>query len=93
MAKTATGNTLPTKTSDRMRPNKAFIEKTAEVRGFMTGNEKTFLATLTVKNAMQRVNNRAMSDNVNNNFNGGQNEALQNLIKEFVRNVDAIVSI
>lgn len=67
----------PEKTSNRNRPNKAYIEQMAAFRGHMTGNEKTQLATLNVKNAMQRVNNRAMSDNADNNFNAEQNEKLQ----------------
>jgi LPS O-antigen subunit length determinant protein (WzzB/FepE family) len=82
----------PVKTSDRKRPNKAFISQMAAFRGFMTGNEKTQLATLDVKNIMQRVNNRAMSDNVNDNFNGADNERIQKLIKQFVKDIDAVIS-
>lgn len=90
---TATKKTqAPVKTSDRKRPNKAFINQMAQFRGFMTGNEKTQLATLDVKNVMQRVNNRAMSDNVNDNFNGKENEQIQKLIKQFVKDVDAVIS-
>ena len=40
----------PKKTSDRKRPNKTFIQKMVEFRGYMTGNEKSSLATLDVKN-------------------------------------------
>lgn len=90
---TATKKTkAPVKTSDRKRPNKTFINQMAQFRGFMTGNEKTQLATLDVKNVMQRVNNRAMSDNVNDNFNGKENEQIQKLIKQFVKDVDAVIS-
>ena len=81
----------PVKTSDRKRPNRQFIESMANFRGYMTGNEKTTLATLDVKNAMQRVNNRAMSDNVDHNFSGKQNEQLQRLIKQFVKEVNAVI--
>lgn len=81
----------PRKTSDRKRPNKAFIMKMVEFRGFMTGSEKTSLATLNVKNAMQKVNNRAMSDDVNDNFNGVDNLELQRLMKEFVKGVNAVI--
>jgi LPS O-antigen subunit length determinant protein (WzzB/FepE family) len=82
----------PVKTSDRKRPNKAFISRMAAFRGFMTGNEKTQLATLDVKNIMQRVNNRAMSDNVNDNFNRADNERIQKLIKQFIKDIDAVIS-
>jgi len=82
----------PVKTSDRKRPNKTFIMKMVAFRGHMTGNEKTQLATLDVKNVMQRVNNRAMSDNVDDNFTGTQNEQIQKLIKQFVKEVDAVIS-
>lgn len=82
----------PKKTSDRKRPNKTFIQKMVEFRGYMTGNEKTSLATLDVKNVMQRVNNRAMSDDVNDNFNATQNEQIQKLIKQFVKDIDAVIN-
>ena len=58
----------PVQESNRKRPSKAFITRTAEIRGFMTGNEKTSLKTLDVKNAWQRINNRAMADDVTINF-------------------------
>ena len=83
----------PKKTSDRKRPNKTFIQKMVEFRGYMTGNEKSSLATLDVKNVMQRINNRAMSDDVNDNFNATQNEQIQKLIKQFVKDIDAIINI
>jgi len=86
-----TKSKAPEKTSDRKRPNKAFIAKMVQFRGFMSGNEKTQLATLTVKNILQKVNNRAMSDEVNDNFIGKENEALQKLMKQFVKDVDVIL--
>lgn len=82
----------PKKTSDRKRPNKTFIQKMVEFRGYMTGNEKTSLATLDVKNVMQRVNNRAMSDDVNDNLTSPQNEQIQKLIKQFVKDIDAVIN-
>jgi len=88
---TETSKKAPKKTSNRKRPNKNFILKMADYRGFMTGSEKTSLATLNVKNAMQKVNNRAMSDDVNDNFNGADNIELQRLMKEFVKNVNAVI--
>lgn len=82
----------PVRESNRKRPSKAFIEKTAEIRGFMTGNEKTSLATLKLKNAWQRINNRSMADDVTANFSGAENEELQRLIREFVKGVDAVLN-
>ena len=82
----------PVKTSDRKRPNKKFIEATVALRGYMTGNEKSQLTSLEVKNAMQRVNNRAMSDDVNDNFTGAENEALQKLMKRFVKDINAVIN-
>lgn len=82
----------PKKTSDRKRPNKTFIQKMVEFRGYMTGNEKTSLATLDVKNVTQRVNNKTLSDNVNDNFNATQNEQIQKLIKQFVKNINAVIN-
>jgi hypothetical protein len=82
----------PKKTSDRKRPNKTFIQKMVEFRGYMTGNEKTSIATLDVKNVMQRVNNRTLSDDVNDNFNATQNEQIQKLIKQFVKDINAVIN-
>ncbi len=82
----------PQKTSERKRPNRKYIEDMVAFRGHMTGNEKTALATLDVKNVMQRVNNRTLSDNVNNNLSSVQNEAIQKLIKQFVKDVDTVIS-
>lgn len=81
----------PVQESTRKRPSKAFIERTAEIRGFMTGNEKTSLATLKVKNAWQRINNRSMADDVTINFSGAENDELQRLMREFVKGVDAVL--
>lgn len=81
----------PKKTSERKRPNKQYIQKMAEFRGFMTGNEKTSLATLDVKNVMQRVNNVAMNDDASKQFSGAENEAIQKLIKQFVKDVNAVL--
>jgi ribosome recycling factor len=81
----------PVKTSEKKRPNKAFIQRMAEFRGHMTGNERTQLATLSVKNAMQRVNNKAMIDDVTQNLTTKQNAELQKLIKAFVNSVDEVL--
>ncbi len=81
----------PVKTSKRKRPNKKFIEQMAKFRGHMTGNEKTLLSGLEVKNALQRINNRAMAEDVNLNFTGAENVALQDLMKAFVKGVNQVL--
>lgn len=81
----------PVKTSARKRPNRKFIEQMADIRGFMSGNEKVQLKTLEIKNAMQRLNNRAMSENVNDNFTSEQCKIITKLINEFVKNIDTVI--
>lgn len=90
-ATTTTRKRKPKPTSSRKRPNKSFIMKMVAFRGNMTGNEKTLLTGLEVKNALQRVNNRAMDEDVNENFTGTQNAELQRLMKEFVRGVNEVL--
>jgi hypothetical protein len=77
----------PVRTSDKKRPNKTFIQQMAEFRGHMTENEKTQLKSLEVKNAMQRVNNRAMDEKLEEL----QNIALQVVMIEFVNKVNKIL--
>lgn len=77
----------PVRTSEKKRPNKTFIQQMAEFRGHMTGNEKTQLKGLEVKNALQRVNNRAMDEK----FDSKQNKELQKLMADFVKGVNAIL--
>lgn len=81
----------PVQESSRKRPSKAFILRTAEIQGFMSGNQKTSLKTLDVKNAWQRINNRSMADDVTLNFTGAENDELQRLMREFVKGVDAVL--
>jgi hypothetical protein len=81
----------PKPTSSRKRPNKTFIQQMAEFRGHMTGAEKTQLAGLEVKNALQRVNNRAMCEDENIVFGSAENTELQKLMKYFVKRVNAIL--
>jgi hypothetical protein len=81
----------PVQQSARKRPSKAFITKCAEIRGFMTGNEKTSLKTLEVKNAWQKINNRSMSDDVTVNFTSVENDELQRLMREFVAGVNKVL--
>jgi nuclear transport factor 2 (NTF2) superfamily protein len=82
----------PVQESSRKRPSKKFIEAQAQIRGFMTGNDKTSLKTLEVKNAWQRINNRSMADDVTLNFTGAQNDELQRLMREFVKGVNAVLN-
>ena len=77
----------PVRTSEKKRPNKTFIQQMAEFRGHMTENEKTQLSGLEVKNALQRVNNRAMDEK----FDSKQNAKLQKLMAEFVKGVTAVL--
>ena len=77
----------PVRTSEKKRPNKTFIQQMAEFRGHMTGNEKTQLKGLEVKNALQRVNNRAMDEK----FDSKQNAQLQKLMAEFVKGVKSVL--
>jgi hypothetical protein len=77
----------PVRTSEKKRPNKTFIQQMAEFRGHMTENEKTQLSGLEVKNALQRVNNRAMDEK----FDSKQNAKLQKLMSEFVKGVTAVL--
>ena len=77
----------PVKTSDRKRPNKTFIQQMADFRGHMTENEKTQLSGLEVKNALQRVNNRAMDEK----FDSKQNKELEKLMADFVKGVNTIL--
>jgi len=81
----------PVKTSARKRPSKAFITRMAEIRGFMTGNERTQLATLDVRNTLQRINNRTMSEDVNETLTGVENADIQALIKAFVKGVNEVL--
>lgn len=77
----------PVRTSEKKRPNKTFIQQMAEFRGHMTENEKTQLSGLEVKNALQRVNNRAMDEK----FDSKQNKELQKLMADFVKGVNAVL--
>lgn len=77
----------PVRTSEKKRPNKTFIQQMAEFRGHMTENEKTQLSGLEVKNALQRVNNRAMDEK----FDSKQNAKLQKLMADFVKGVTAVL--
>ena len=81
----------PVATSERKRPNKTFILQMAEFNKFMTGNQKTQLATLDVRNLLQRINNRAMSEETGIKFTAEENSEIQHLIKEFVKSVDEII--
>ena len=74
----------PVRTSEKKRPNKTFIQQMAEFRGHMTENEKTQLKSLEVKNALQRINNRAMSEKLEES----ENLVLQKAMAEFIKVVN-----
>lgn len=78
----------PKPTSDKKRPNKSFILRMAEFRGHMTCNEKVQLEGLTVKNALQRINTKAMSET---QFTAVQCEALKRVMKAFVKEINTIL--
>ena len=82
----------PQRTSDRKRPNKTFIQQMAEFRGHMTENERTQLATLEVKNILQKVNNRAMSEKTDTEFSDEQNMVLQILMDRFVKAINQVIN-
>ena len=77
------------KATARRRVNKAFINSLGIERGGLTANQKVSLTTLSVKNVLQRVNNRTLNDI--NQLTGKQCTALQRLLKEFVVSVDSII--
>ena len=81
----------PVATSPRKRPSKKFIAQMVAYRGFMTANEKTQIATLSIRNTLQKINNRAMADDVTVNFTSAENAEIQKLIKDFVKGVDLII--
>ena len=81
----------PRKTTARKRPSKKFINKMVAFRGFMTGSEKTQITTLSVRNTLQRINNIAMEEDVNETFSGAENAELQKLMKDFVNGVNAVL--
>ena len=81
----------PVKTSNKKRPNKNYVLRLAEFRGYMTGNEKTQLASLEVKNINQRINNIAMSDDASVLFNGSENAELQRLMKQYVKDIESVL--
>lgn len=81
----------PVKTSNKKRPNKTYITLMAEFRGHMTGNEKTQLKTLEVKNVLQKINNRAMSETKGTEFTTDENAKLQKLINDFVKEVSKVL--
>ncbi len=81
----------PAKTSNKKRPNKSYILSMVQFKGSINENERTQLATLTVKNAMQRINNKAMAEKEENQLTVEQNIALQILISKFVNDIDQVL--
>lgn len=77
----------PVPTSPRKRPSKAFISKMVEFRGYMTCNEKLLLEGLTVKNLLQRINNRGFDGMIK----ADTCNKIQKLMKAFVKDVDEML--
>ena len=74
--------------STRKRPNKAKILKQALLRGHNTSNEKLMLTGLTVKNILQRINNKCFDDIIKNN----DCKKLEDLMKDFVNSANEILN-
>ena len=75
-------------TSTRKRPNKAKILKQATLRGHLTPNENLMITGLTVKNLLQRINNRGFEDVIL----PADCKRLEELMKEFVTKCDEVLS-
>jgi len=88
----ATRKTAPKKTSPKKRPNKKFIEQTAAFLGYTPCNDKVQLATLKVKNSLQKINNRAMSDDVNKIFTNAECKKLMTIMNTFVKDINLIIN-
>lgn len=74
----------------RHRVNKTYIEMEAAKNGGMTPNQKVALTTLSVKNALQRINNRVLS--TDNQLKVADCAKLNKLMNAFSKEVDAILS-
>ena len=79
----------PVPTSPRKRPNKTFIKQLAEFNGFMTCNQKVMLEGLSVKNVLQRMNNRAFDEAIK----ADKCFKIQKLMKNFVKEMDELLVI
>jgi hypothetical protein len=75
-------------TSTRKRPNKSKILKQEKLRGHLTDNEKLMLTGLTVKNFLQRLNNRCFDDL----FLPSDCKKLNQLMVDFVKSSDEILN-
>lgn len=75
-------------TSTRKRPNKAKLLKQARLRGHQTDNEKLMLTGLTVKNLLQRINNKSFDELIKNH----NCKKLEKLMVEFVKNANEIIN-
>lgn len=77
------------KSLDRKRPNKSYLKMLGAEQGKNTPNQNVALETFNVKNALQRINNRALSED--KTFTVAQCAALKKLMKTFVSQVNEIV--
>lgn len=87
VTKKATKKTEPVRVSTRKRPSKSFIQELAEYRGFMTSNQKLALKGLGVKNALQRINTRAL----NESFSTADCKAITAIMAKFVNDVSMLL--
>lgn len=83
---TATPEVVETKKT-RNRPNKTQILATIQVRGKMTCNEKTTLQGVEVKNILQRVYNKTMT----NSLSKAECDKLQKAMKTFLAEVNEVI--
>ena len=74
-------------TSTRKRPNKSKILKQGKLRGYLTDNEEIMLKTLTIKNLLQRLNNRAFEGFLKT----GDCKKIEGLMTQFETDVDNII--
>ena len=74
----------------RRRVSKTFINSLAVQRGFLSANQKVSLKGLSIKNTLQRINNRTLSET--NQLKTAQCLELQKLFTAFIKNVDNVIT-
>jgi hypothetical protein len=73
----------------RHRPNKAFLEHTAEKRGYYLPSEKVALKGLVVKNTLQRVFNRTIGTDVI--LTNAECAKVNKILNDFIAGIDEIL--
>lgn len=74
-------------TSTRKRPNKTKLLNQAKLRGHQTHCEMLMLTGLSVKNLLQRINNKCFDDVIKN----ADCKKIEELMKVFVASCDEIL--